>query len=52
VLEFNTASGYKLIIRPSGTEPKMKAYLSAVGKSAAEAEKVLTDIKNDNLLKF
>jgi phosphoglucomutase len=52
VLEFNTESGYKVIIRPSGTEPKMKAYLSAVGKSAYEAAAVLDKIRNDKLLKF
>lgn len=52
VLEFNTASGCKVIIRPSGTEPKMKAYLSAVGKSADEALNVLDKIKDDKLLKF
>ncbi len=52
VLEFNTESGYKVIIRPSGTEPKMKAYLSAVGKSADEALDVLDKIRNDKFLKF
>ena len=52
VLEFNTESGYKVIIRPSGTEPKMKAYLSAVGKSADEALNVLDKIRNDKFLKF
>lgn len=52
VLEYNTESGCKVIIRPSGTEPKMKAYLSAVGTSAAEAEKILDIIRNDAFLKF
>ncbi len=52
VLEFNTESGCKVIIRPSGTEPKMKAYLSAVGNSAEMAEKVLDEIRDDKLLKF
>ncbi len=52
VLEYNTESGCKVIIRPSGTEPKMKAYLSAVGTSSAEAEKILDIIRNDAFLKF
>ena len=28
VIEFETAEGYKLILRPSGTEPKIKMYIS------------------------
>ncbi len=40
VLEWRFANGAKLMIRPSGTEPKIKIYLSAVGKSAAEADAV------------
>ena len=40
VLEFRLANGGKLIVRPSGTEPKIKVYLSAKGtdkkKSLAE----------------
>ncbi|MBR2473756.1 MAG: phospho-sugar mutase [Clostridia bacterium] len=52
VLEFNTENGCKVIVRPSGTEPKMKAYLSAVGKSADEAESIIERIKKDEVLKF
>jgi phosphoglucomutase len=40
VLEFRLANGGKVIVRPSGTEPKIKVYLSAKGddktKSLAE----------------
>ena len=32
VLEYHLAGGHKLMIRPSGTEPKIKVYLSAVGE--------------------
>ena len=38
VLEFRLAGGDKVIIRPSGTEPKIKAYLSACKPSADEAK--------------
>ena len=38
VLEFRLAGGGKFMVRPSGTEPKIKAYLSAVGESEAAAQ--------------
>ncbi len=37
VLEFRAANGCKLIVRPSGTEPKLKAYLSSRGGTKEEA---------------
>ena len=37
VLGFYFADGSSLIVRPSGTEPKIKLYLSAVGATDAEA---------------
>ena len=40
VLEYRLENGAKLMVRPSGTEPKIKVYLSAVGKSEAEADAV------------
>ena len=40
VLEYRLENGAKLMVRPSGTEPKIKVYLSAVGGSAAEADAV------------
>ena len=40
VLEYRLAGGAKFMVRPSGTEPKIKVYLSAVGKSGAEADAV------------
>ncbi|MBD5084192.1 MAG: phospho-sugar mutase [Clostridiales bacterium] len=37
VLEFRLSGEAKLIVRPSGTEPKLKLYLSAKGGSEADA---------------
>ena len=37
VLEFRLEGGAKFMVRPSGTEPKIKTYLSAVGKTEADA---------------
>ena len=44
VLEFRLEGGAKLIIRPSGTEPKLKLYLSVYGKSEAQAEAGLAEL--------
>ncbi|MDO4731063.1 MAG: phospho-sugar mutase [Clostridia bacterium] len=38
VLEYGLEGDCKLIIRPSGTEPKIKAYVTAVGKTSEEAD--------------
>ena len=40
VLEFRLENGASLMIRPSGTEPKIKVYLSAVGESVEKAKAV------------
>ena len=37
VLAFALEKGNKVIVRPSGTEPKIKAYITAVGDSKAAA---------------
>ena len=37
VLRFEMADGTSCIVRPSGTEPKVKVYVLAKGKDAAEA---------------
>jgi phosphoglucomutase len=37
VLSYSMGNGTGLIFRPSGTEPKIKAYITATGKDLAEA---------------
>lgn len=41
VLCFYMEDGCSLIVRPSGTEPKIKLYIGAVGHSSSEAENKL-----------
>ena len=44
VLEFRFMNGAKLMVRPSGTEPKIKIYLSAVAHSADTADAVNAEL--------
>ena len=46
VLEYRLENGSKLIVRPSGTEPKLKLYLSAKGKNKAAAQQMIDAFKN------
>ena len=47
VLAFNLEQGASVIIRPSGTEPKIKAYYTAIGETRAAAEKTEAALKAD-----
>ena len=38
VLEFQLDEGVKVIVRPSGTEPKIKAYLFSRGETREESQ--------------
>ncbi len=51
VMEFSGES-FKFIVRPSGTEPKLKIYYFANGKTQSEAEKNLTSLREtvENIL--
>lgn len=40
VLSYSLASGGAVIVRPSGTEPKIKIYVTAVGKTQDEAKAI------------
>ena len=41
VVQFDLEGGNKLIVRPSGTEPKIKLYIFAKGATAADADELL-----------
>ena len=45
VLSFTLEDGRKWIVRPSGTEPKLKAYLFASGTDRESAEKTLDTLE-------
>ena len=47
VLCFYMEDGASLIVRPSGTEPKIKLYIGSVGKTAADAKQALEEIAKD-----
>ncbi|MEY3483524.1 MAG: hypothetical protein RLZZ218_359, partial [Actinomycetota bacterium] len=44
-LRFDLADGRRVIIRPSGTEPKLKCYLEAVSDSKAGAKALLDSLE-------
>lgn len=45
VLEYRLSNGCKAIVRPSGTEPKIKIYLSAKGKDEAESKALIEKLE-------
>lgn len=46
VLEYRLEDGCKLIVRPSGTEPKIKIYLSGKGATRGDSEAVIQKMKD------
>ena len=46
VLVYNLEGGATVIVRPSGTEPKIKAYYTTLGKDLAEAEAQKAQLAN------
>ncbi|MFZ2537293.1 MAG: phospho-sugar mutase [Oscillospiraceae bacterium] len=47
VLSFTLESGATVVLRPSGTEPKIKAYYNAIDKTKDAAQKIIDAIKVD-----
>lgn len=47
VLSFNLEQGASVIIRPSGTEPKIKAYYTTIGENRDDAVKLEETISED-----
>ena len=45
VISYDLTDGSSLIVRPSGTEPKIKLYLSAVGKGSDGAAIKLAELE-------
>lgn len=47
VLEYILADGSGFIVRPSGTEPKLKVYLSAKGDTKKDSEEIINQLKEE-----
>lgn len=47
ILVYHFDNGSRLIVRPSGTEPKVKIYLDVNGKDNADAARILTELDNN-----
>lgn len=45
-LRFDLVDGRRVIVRPSGTEPKLKCYLQAIGENKSEAEDKLQALRD------
>lgn len=47
VLAYTLTNGNKVIVRPSGTEPKIKAYITAIGSSEENAKEIAQKLLSD-----
>lgn len=47
VIKYQLEGGSSVVIRPSGTEPKLKAYVSVVAENRKQAEKIENTIMKD-----
>lgn len=44
-IQFDLADGRRVIVRPSGTEPKLKCYLQATGETRASSQTLLAELR-------
>lgn len=49
VLAYKTADGNGVIVRPSGTEPKIKTYITAIGKTKGTAQQTADKLIADTV---
>lgn len=47
VLAFHLEDGSSFVVRPSGTEPKIKVYLSAKGRTALESDEIIALLEKE-----
>ncbi len=47
VIKYTLDNGSWFVVRPSGTEPKMKAYIAVEGNSLKNTEEILNDFKSE-----
>jgi phosphomannomutase len=45
VLRYRLSDGSRVIVRPSGTEPKLKVYIDARADSAEDSRRAVADLE-------
>ena len=45
-VQFDLADGRRVIVRPSGTEPKLKCYLQAIGETRVNSQELLAELRD------